>query len=253
MARAPLSGSLCVVAAADCAARCRPVCGAYGRNKTRISAGHRPQSAAQVVRGRRAQKDLPPARYVHSARRWSPHPFHLFGHATAQGGIISGMNGGSTVRSRHGDDLGRTRTCHVSKFVRARAPPHPSSMSIRALITRLAFAVCLLIAHFQPIRELRPTGVVLLFELLQYVNFTQPISPSTMVHFGPKRPKMYHSTSFAVMQPSRTIYIRAASPEITNATRRQCEHARLAYALCPLPLVSQRDFRIKPAHNQASQ
>ena len=67
--RAPLSGepfatsaacgSLCVVAAADCAARCRPVYGAYGRKKTRISAGHRPQSAAQVVRGRPAWYDLP--------------------------------------------------------------------------------------------------------------------------------------------------------------------------------------------------
>ena len=75
--RAPLSGepfatsaacgSLCVVAAADCAARSRPVYGAYGRKKTRISAGHRPQSAARVVRGRPAWHDLPPPSSAPSA------------------------------------------------------------------------------------------------------------------------------------------------------------------------------------------
>ena len=55
----PIRKRIGVVAAADCAARCRPVYGPYGRKKTRISAGHRPQSAAQVVRGRPAWYNLP--------------------------------------------------------------------------------------------------------------------------------------------------------------------------------------------------
>ena len=84
-----------------------------------------------------------------SCKSW-PHPFHSFGHATAQGG----MNGGSTVHSRHGDDPGRTRTCQMAENAGSSSAHVVSPQACQSAhgIIRLASpcAVGLLIAHFKP-------------------------------------------------------------------------------------------------------
>ena len=84
-----------------------------------------------------------------SCKSW-PHPFHSFGHATAHGG----MNGGSTVHSRHGDDPGRTRTCQMAENAGSSSAHVVSPQACQSAhgIIRLASpcAVGLLIAHFKP-------------------------------------------------------------------------------------------------------